>query len=115
MIAWATAKSATERPVLMMFRTNRALLKQIHRLENEVVIYKDFYAQACAGRLRWKNEALREGDEKLRIKNWLKDEQNLCDLLATFIESLNTKTLSGDQPKAHKIAMKAYKEARHGA
>ncbi len=97
-----------------MFRTNRSLLKKIHLLENEVVIYKDFYAQACAGRLRWKNEALREGDEKLRIKNWLKDEQNLCDLLATFLGSLNTKILSDDQTKAYKIAMKSYKEARHG-
>lgn len=87
---------------------------KINELSSAVVVYQDLYRQAADGRDYWRKQTQMTSQARDVLKNKLRDEADLCDQLAEFVNAVITKYphLPSEDVKWAKLLSKLHEEAR---
>lgn len=95
---------------------NKLLRNQIKKLSNSLVIQRDLYTQVSESRDLWKSREQRAIGLVKTTQNKLRDEEELCDQLLSYIEHIvrNYKQfLVQEDINRGKLLSQIHKEARH--
>lgn len=94
---------------------NRLLRNKVKDLAIDLTIQQDLYKQVSDNRDHWKLQTQRALDQARILTNKLRDETELCDELAEYLNFVitNHKHINDMDIKRGKTIMKIYKEARY--
>lgn len=95
---------------------NRSLRNQIKKLSNSLVIQQDLYTQVSESRDLWKSREQRAIGLVKATQNKLRDEEDLCDQLISYIEHITRnykQFLTQEDKNRGKLLSQIHKEARH--
>lgn len=95
-------------------KTRKILKNKIEELSFTLITFKDLYRQSADSRDFWRSRANWATDRIRLSQNNLRDEQDLCDQLAEFVEHVtnNFNHLVPSDLNRGRILMAMHKEAR---